>query len=175
MNIDTGINNAYLQSHETYFKYSRNNASVCIRSKLPIIIPLVLPLRRRRRSTPLTMLFPNRPRIRRSRGRRVRQRRHRRTLAHSRSPDNVGPRTAPLVLSVPVLRAQGRKVVPEVAAFGLDARPGTTSAAVVGSFDKAVELVCGAADTGLEVLAQGCGVDAGLGCEVGFRQLSILD
>jgi hypothetical protein len=73
------------------------------------------------------------------------------------------------VLSIPVLRAQRRKVVPEVAAFGLDARPGTTSAAIVGSFNEAVELVCGTTDASLEVLTQGCGVDAGLGCEVGFR------
>jgi hypothetical protein len=78
-------------------------------------------------------------------------------------------------VTVLLLRAQRRKVVPEVSAFGFDARPGCTRAVVIGSFDEAVELVCGAADAGLEVLAPGCGLDAGLGCEVGFGELVDLD
>lgn len=105
--------------NKTHFIETMQN--VYIRYNLPIIIPLILPLPRRRRTPSLPMLFPSRrTRLTRSRSRRIRQRRRRRTLTHSRSPDNVRPRATPL-MTIPLLRAQRREIVPEVPAFGFDA------------------------------------------------------
>ena len=48
------------------------------------------------------------------------------------------------------------------------------AAMLIGSFDKALELICCAARASLQVLADGAGVEAGLGGEVGFGYLGFL-
>lgn len=70
-----------------------------------------------------------------------------------------------------VLLAQRREVIPEVFPLGVLA---SATPRLVGPFHEPVELVCGAARAGLDVLAEGGGVDAGLGGEVGFGELDHL-
>lgn len=67
-----------------------------------------------------------------------------------------------------LLVRQGREIIPEVLALGILAPP---APGLVRALDEPVEVVCGAARAGLDVLAEGGGVDACLGGEVGFGEL----
>ena len=75
------------------------------------------------------------------------------------------------------LRPQLRKVIPEVLVLwfrtttaasccGLTTSRGGGGSGVIGAFDETVELVCGAASAGLEVLAELCGLYTGLCCKI---------
>ena len=71
-----------------------------------------------------------------------------------------------------LLVSEGREIIPEVLALGIF--PSATTR-LFRPFHEAVEVVCGAARAGLEVLAEGGGVDARLGGEVGFSELDYIE
>lgn len=59
--------------------------------------------------------------------------------------------------------------IPEILAFGLKVSPCRSRASLGGTLDEPRELFGSPAGAGLDVLTDLSGVDARLGCEIGFR------
>ncbi len=72
-----------------------------------------------------------------------------------------------------ILGTEGREVIPEILALGLNTAASRATGGVAGALNEAVEGVCRTAGADLDVLAElGC-VLAGLGGEVRFSELVV--